>query len=114
MAALAQCAEHATELSEGDGDLAAGGQAELLGALGAALGGIGVASHAGDHGEDGLASRDPERPAELGREPPCLLAGGNGDVPLAEERGDDPVENEHPGQVAEASLPARAVGGGRE
>jgi hypothetical protein len=84
--ARSQRAEHAAELSEGDGDLAAGGQAQLLGAGGAALGGVGVASHAGDEGEDGLASRDPERSAELGREPPRLLAGGNCDVPRRGER----------------------------
>jgi hypothetical protein len=114
VAAVSQRAEHATELCEGDGDLAAGAQSQLLGAFGAALGGVRVASHAGDHGQDGLASRDPERSAEFGREPPRLLASGNGHIPLAEERGDDAVENEHPGQLAQPPLRARSLRGGGE
>ena len=46
--ALSQRAEHTAELGECDGDLAAGGEAKLLGSGGAALGRVGVASHAGD------------------------------------------------------------------
>jgi hypothetical protein len=86
----------------------------LLGAGGASLGPLSVASHAGDHGKDGLASRDPKRAAELGREPPRLLACGNGDVPLAEKRRDDAVKNEHPRQVAQPPVPPGALGRGCE
>ena len=114
MPALSQRAQHAAELREGDGDPAAGGETEPLGAGGTVLGGPGVAPHARDQGQDGLAARDPERCPELGREPPRLLPGGNGDVPRPEERGDDAVENEHPGQLAQPSLGTRTVGGGRE
>jgi len=86
----------------------------LLCAGGAALGCVRVASHASDQGDDGLATGDPEWSAELGRESPRFLAGGKSDVPFAEERGDHAVEHEHPGQLAEPALGARAGGGGRQ
>ena len=112
VSACSERAEHSSELRHGDGDLAAGGQAKPLGSGDATLGRIRVTAHAGDHRDDGLASRDPERLAELGRQSTCLLSGGDCDVPLARVRGDDSLQESMRGRWPEASLVRAAVGGG--
>ena len=89
--------------------VAPSGSASLLGAGRRTLRRRRVAAERGDHRDRRLGSGEPDRLAELGRQPAGLLRGGDRDVPVGQANRQDRLRRQQARQATEAPLRPGAV-----
>ena len=96
-------------LGERDEVIGAERQRELLGTPRRALRLRRVAADGLDHRDRRLGGGEPDRLAELARQPAGLLRGRDRDAPVGQTNGQDGLRREQTGQGTEASFRPRAV-----
>ena len=109
MATVRQRRQDRPRLGERDEVGGAERQRDLLGAGGRALRRRRVAAEGRDHRDRRLGGGEPDRLAELGRQPAGLLGGGDRDVPVGQANGQDRLRRQQAGQGTEAPFCPGAV-----